>query len=112
MPERNEPAIVSSRLGESVEFLDEPLSDEEADSREMMTRGKDDRVEEKCVHPLIKAVHVAFAQHRPLILSPDISGLVISQGFGHHIHENAEALRSRLVRHEGRKTLQAAAYDL
>jgi hypothetical protein len=112
MLDRNEPAVESARLGAPVEFLDEPQSEEEADSIEFMRHGKGARIEDKFVHPLIEAVHVAFAQHRPLILSPDTIWLVISQGFAHHLHENTEALRSRLVRHEGRKTLRVAAYDL
>ena len=56
-------------------------------------------------HPLIDTVHVAFSQHRPLTLSPDDIWLVIAQGFSHHVTENAEALRHRLVRHQGRREL-------
>jgi hypothetical protein len=63
-------------------------------------------------HPLIDAVHVAFSQHRPLTLSPDAIWLVIAQGFGHHVAENMEVLRGRLVRHERRRTLVAAVHDL
>ena len=63
-------------------------------------------------HPLIDAVHVAFSQHRPLTLSPDAIWLVIAQGFSHHVAENAEALRPRLVRHQGRQELIAAVPDL
>jgi Domain of unknown function (DUF4419) len=58
-------------------------------------------------HPLIDAIHVAFSQHRPLSLSPDAIWLVIAQGFGHHVAENAEKLRHRLVRHKGRQQLTA-----
>jgi hypothetical protein len=58
-------------------------------------------------HPLIDAVSTAFAQHRPLTLSPDCIWLVIEQGFAHHLAENAEALRHRLVRHEGKRELTA-----
>lgn len=57
------------------------------------------------VHPLIDAVHMAFSEHRPLTLSPDSIWLTIAQGFSHHIQENAENLRHRLVRHKGRKEL-------
>jgi len=57
------------------------------------------------IHPLIDAVHLAFSQHRPLTLSPDSIWLTISQGFAHHIAENAEALRHRLVRHTGKTEL-------
>ena len=53
-------------------------------------------------HPLIDAVHVAFAEHHPLTLSPDDVWLCIAQGFALHVDANAEALRSRLVRHQGK----------
>ncbi len=63
-------------------------------------------------HPLFDAVHVAFSQHRPLTLSPDDIWLVIAQGFGHHVAENAKTLRRRLVRHQGRCELSANVDDL
>lgn len=56
-------------------------------------------------HPLLGAVHLAFAQHRPLVLSPDAVWLTIAQGVAHHVRLHAEALRSRLVRHAGKKVL-------
>jgi hypothetical protein len=63
-------------------------------------------------HALIDAVHVAFSQHYPLTLSPDDIWLVIAQGFSHHVAENAEILRNRLVRHQGRRKLSVECYDL
>jgi len=63
-------------------------------------------------HPLIDAVHTAFSEHRPLLLSPDAIWLVIAQGFGHHLVRNAEALRGRLVRHQGKRELTAHILDL
>jgi Domain of unknown function (DUF4419) len=63
-------------------------------------------------HPLIDAVHTAFAQHRPLTLSPDDIWLVIAQGFSHHVTENAETLRPRLVRHQDRRELMTEVPDL
>jgi hypothetical protein len=74
--------------------------------------GADVRAVGSRCHPLIDAVHVAFSQHRPLTLSPDSIWLVIAQGFGHHLAENAETLRHRLVRHEGRRELAAEVHDL
>jgi hypothetical protein len=56
-------------------------------------------------HPLLDAVHVAFAQHRPLALSPDAVWLTIAQGVAQHVKLHADALRSRLVRHAGREEL-------
>lgn len=63
-------------------------------------------------HPLLEAVHVAFAQHRALTLSPDHVWLAISQGFATHVERNAEALRARFVRHEGKKELRVEVLSL
>jgi hypothetical protein len=63
-------------------------------------------------HPLIGAVGTAFAQHRPLVLSPDSIWLLIAQGFSHHLAQNAEELRGRLVRHQGKRELITAIQDL
>lgn len=57
-------------------------------------------------HPLLHAFHLAFAEHRPLALSPDAVWLTIAQGFAIHVDENAEALRHRFVRHGGRKVVR------
>ncbi|WAS95675.1 DUF4419 domain-containing protein [Nannocystis punicea] len=56
-------------------------------------------------HPLLGAVHVAFAEHRPLVLSPDAVWLTIAQGVAQHVRRSAEVLRPRLVRHAGKKQL-------
>ncbi len=53
-------------------------------------------------HPLIAALHAAFATHRPVCLSPDIIWLTLTQGLAHHVNAHAEELRDRLVRHEGK----------
>src|SRR6476619_3914205 len=45
------------------------------------------------IHAFVAAVHAAFNDHRPLILSPDHFWLLISQGFAIHVRENAETLR-------------------
>lgn len=56
-------------------------------------------------HPVLAAVGMAFAQHRPLVLTPDAVWLTIAQGVAQHVRLNAERLRGRLVRHDGRKRL-------
>lgn len=56
-------------------------------------------------HPMIGAVHTAFEEHHPLVLSPDDVWLCIAQGLAYHIQSNAEDLRGRFVRHAGRATL-------
>ncbi|HEX2687868.1 MAG TPA: DUF4419 domain-containing protein [Kofleriaceae bacterium] len=64
------------------------------------------------VHPLALAVHLAFAQHRPLVLTPDAVWLCIAQSLATHIELHAEALRPRLVRHTGQLELELRRDDL
>lgn len=44
----------------------------------------------------------AYADHRPLVLSPDMVWLIISQGFAGYVNKHAEQLRPLLVEHEGK----------
>jgi hypothetical protein len=60
-------------------------------------------------HPLIEAVHTAFAEHYPLTLSPDDVWLCLAQGFALHVEANAEGLRSRFVRHQGGSRSRSSA---
>ncbi|MBO4564471.1 MAG: DUF4419 domain-containing protein [Bacteroidaceae bacterium] len=48
----------------------------------------------------------AYAYHRPLVLSPDMIWLLISQSFGEFVYKNAEELRSQIVSHEGQKEIK------
>ena len=63
-------------------------------------------------HPLITAVHLAFADHRPLILSPDMIWITIVQGLARHINNDPERFRDYLVSHEGRMKIEFAIQDL
>ena len=62
-------------------------------------------------HPVVAAAHRAFMDHRPLCLSPDIIWLMICQGVANHINVNADALRSRFVRHEGKVQISVRRDD-
>jgi hypothetical protein len=62
-------------------------------------------------HPFVAAVHRAFVDHRPLCLSPDVIWLLICQGLANHINANAERLRSRFVRHEGKVRIDVRRDD-
>ena len=62
-------------------------------------------VESLSCHPLLEALHFAFAEHRPLCLSPDIIWLTLTQGLANHINFNAESLRRQFVRHDGQLTI-------
>jgi hypothetical protein len=57
-------------------------------------------------HGFVMAVHTAYDKHYPLVLSPDHIWLLIAQGLARHINENAEALRGRFVRHQGKLDLK------
>ena len=63
-------------------------------------------------HGFLAAVHAAFDQHYPLVLSPDDVWLCLAQGFAAHVHLHAEALRGRLVRHEGKAQITVRRDDL
>lgn len=60
------------------------------------------------VHPLLSAVARAFAEHRPLVLSPDAVWLTIALGVARHVSLHPEELRPLLVAHEGRERLTAS----
>lgn len=59
-----------------------------------------------CSCPFLTSARLAYAQHRPLAINPDIVWLVIESGFARHIDANAEELRSKFVPFNGKKTLQ------
>ncbi len=88
----------------SLRLLDSAVLTEQA-----RTRVAQDAVS-RC-HPLVDAVATAFSEHRPLILSPDAIWLAIEQGFAHHVAKHADALRHRLVRHEGTRELMTEIHD-
>ena len=57
-------------------------------------------------NPFVYAIHRAFADHLPLVLSPDDLWLCIAQAFGLHVNLHAEALRDRFVSHRGQLTIE------
>ncbi|WP_438005995.1 DUF4419 domain-containing protein [Sorangium sp. So ce321] len=60
---------------------------------------------------LAQAAHDAFYRHYPLVLSPDAVWHCLAQGFAHHVALNAEALRGRFVRHQGKQKLVVERRD-
>jgi hypothetical protein len=62
-------------------------------------------------HGLVNAVHLAFSEHRPLVLTPDAVWMTLAQGFAQHINNHAEALRSCLVSHKGKAKLEVEAME-
>jgi hypothetical protein len=56
-------------------------------------------------HSFFDGMYHAYAEHRPIVLSPDAVWLLISQGFARHINANAEKLRHYFVDFDGKLTL-------
>ncbi|MBR2064492.1 MAG: DUF4419 domain-containing protein [Bacteroidales bacterium] len=48
----------------------------------------------------------AYAEHRPVVISPDMIWCLICQGFSRHINLDPEKYRDRLVFHQGKNTLE------
>jgi len=75
-------------------------------------RGKDSlKIVPTDINAFMAAVHFSYADHRPLIISPDMIWLLICQGFSIHVNENAEKLRSKLVTHTGKKDILITRHD-
>ena len=53
-------------------------------------------------NPFFKGMIEAFADHRPVVLSPDVIWFLICQGFAHYVNDNPEELRNLFVDHEGK----------
>ncbi|MBO4215680.1 MAG: DUF4419 domain-containing protein [Bacteroidaceae bacterium] len=53
-----------------------------------------------------KCIVQAFADHRSLVLSPDMVQLLIGQGFSRYVNAHSEELRDKLVSHQGKMTLR------
>ena len=60
------------------------------------------------MHPLIQATHIAFSDHLPLILTPDIIWYCVSNAVAIYINKYSEELRKYFVDHEGKKKITVA----
>ncbi len=56
--------------------------------------------------PFFAMVCYAFAQHRPVVLSPDEVWMVICQGFSQFVNRDPETFRKYIVEHDGKDTLE------
>lgn len=58
------------------------------------------------VHPLLDAIDRAFAEHRPLVLTPDGVWITIARGIAEHVGAHAEELRARFVKKGGSRPIE------
>jgi hypothetical protein len=56
-------------------------------------------------HAFLDAILIAFNDHRSLALKPSHFWLMVIQGVALHVSAHSEALRTKWVMHEGKKTL-------
>lgn len=47
----------------------------------------------------------AYAEHRPLVLSPDMMWVLVSQGFARYVNAHPDQMRNQLVGHNGKMDL-------
>lgn len=47
----------------------------------------------------------AYAEHRPLVLSPDMMWVLVSQGFARYVNAHPDQMRNQLVGHDGKMDL-------
>jgi hypothetical protein len=81
--------------------------------RAIVAAGGPERVVDGPVVPaLVHAAHVAFAEHRPLVLSPDDVWFTVLQGLAAHVALHAEELRGRFVAHAGKVEIEIRRDDL
>ncbi|MCB0631870.1 MAG: DUF4419 domain-containing protein [Saprospiraceae bacterium] len=62
-------------------------------------------------HAVAQAVQMAYAEHRPLTLTPDMIWLMIMQGFAQHVDANSEELRELFVDFSGKQMLNIKRGD-
>ncbi len=66
----------------------------------------------KCdIHPLVQAVHTAYAYHLPLVLTPDMIWYCIASSIAVYIKDNSELLRDKFVDFDGKKSIDIRRDD-
>jgi hypothetical protein len=63
------------------------------------------------MHPLMQATNIAYSDHLPLILTPDIIWNCISNATAIYINKYSEELRKTFVDHEGKQTITVQMLD-
>ena len=58
------------------------------------------------IHPFMYGIQSAYNNHYPVVLSPDMIWLLISQGFAQHINANPEKYRKQLVDFDKKRVLK------
>lgn len=100
------PATEARPTCSAREALDELLQSEgEGLPIESCSRPWEQVLQNVSHHPLLTAAHIAYAEHRPLVLTPDAVWLTIAQGVAQHMAIHGERLRHRFVSHKDKLRL-------
>ena len=57
------------------------------------------------LHPFIDCLYIAYSDHRPITITPDMIWLLICQGFSIHVNSNVEKFRNKFVAFNNKKKL-------
>ena len=61
-------------------------------------------------NPFFSMVCLAYAEHRPIVLTPDVMWILICNGFSQHVNREPDRFRDYLVSHEGKMRLEITTY--
>jgi len=88
---------VNDLISDLVEIKKEYIEHSKAEVNDKLVR--------TYMHPLMQASHIAYSDHLPLILTPDIIWYCISNAAAIYINKYSEELRKTFVDHEGKQTI-------
>ena len=96
---------LSFRMRETDKLISEILNQSEirGENQRVVAWGiGDERYASYGKNPFFNGMIDAFADHRPVVLTPDVIWFLICQGFAHYVNDNPEELRHLFVDHEGK----------
>lgn len=64
------------------------------------------------IHPFVASLYIAYSDHRPISISPDMIWLLICQGFSAHVNNNVKELRNKFVTFSDKKKLIVQTQDI
>jgi hypothetical protein len=64
------------------------------------------------MHPMVGAIHQAYQDHRPLVLSPDMFWLLVAQGLALHVNNHPDEFRDRFRVGPGQEEIEILNDDL
>ena len=63
------------------------------------------------MHPFVASLHYGFAQHRPVVISPDMVWLMILQGFSKHVQLKHDSLKTSIININATKDINIQRND-